>query len=130
MMNVAFLKKWSSCWRSSLLVLAIAGCGGGTPGTDPGPLKDKEAIAPLLPPGVTLESPIVPNPMFGASSITVADALASLQAYARDGAIHDGGLGSEVQFKRDGKVLGSGSAEKTKKKAKGAPTLTVIELAK
>jgi hypothetical protein len=114
-----------------LIVSSLGGCGGGGPVTDPGPLKDRDAIAKLLPTGVTLESPVVPNVMYGKSAKTIEDALAGLQAYVRDGAIHDGGLGSEIQFKRDGKVVGDAKGpDRSKKKGKLQPSLTVIELAK
>ena len=109
----------------------IVGCGARGLATDPGPLKDREAIAKQLPPGVTLESTVVPNMMYGNSAKTVEDALAGLQAYVRDGAIHDGGLGSEIQFKRDGKVVAdSKGPDRPKKRGKIQPSITVIELAK
>jgi hypothetical protein len=122
---------WASLSICCLIVSPIGGCGGGAPVTDPGPLKDRDAIAKLLPAGVTLESPVVPNVMYGNSAKTVEDALAGLQAYVRDGAIHDGGLGSGIQFKRDGKVMGDAKGpDSSKKKGKAQRSVTVIELAK
>jgi hypothetical protein len=127
----------SSPWRrapwacAGLLAASVflAGCGGcgSSLRTEPGPLKDRDAIVAALPRGVALDSPIVPSPMLGPNSKTVEEALTSLQAYVRDGKILDGGLGHEIRFE-----TGSGGSkpatEATKPgKTKGAPT-TVIKL--
>ena len=83
----------------ALILMMTLGCGSGSSRTAaPAPLKDRDAIAAALPKGVTLESSIVADPIFGASSKTVEEALANLMAYVRDGKIYDGGLGREIRF--------------------------------
>jgi hypothetical protein len=122
---------WARIILCCLLGSPHGGCGGGGPTTEPGPLKDRDAIVKALPGGVTLESPVVPNPMYGKSSKTVEDALASLQAYVRDNVIYDGGLGSEIHFKQDGKITKDAKGtDKARKKGKLQASQTVIELAK
>ena len=74
----------------------------------------------MLPSGVTLDTPIVPNELLGANAKTVGDALASLHAHVRGKQIVDGGMGQTIRIQKAG--------EKTSKKAKmGAMTITVAE---
>ncbi len=86
-----------------LLLVLQTGCGGGSSGSmAPAPLKDREAIIAALPTGVTLESAVIPDVLYGQSAKTVEDALAGLQAYVRGKSIYDGGLGREIRFERGG----------------------------
>ena len=111
----------------SLLFGLQPGCVGGSPGNlGSGPLKDREAIAAALPQGVNLESAVIPDVLYGQSSKTVEDALASLQAYVRGQTIHDGGLGREIRFEHSGKGPSDG---KSQKKQKSKVPYTVIMLA-
>jgi hypothetical protein len=114
-----------------LLVASLSppgcGAGGSSSSTTPGPLKDRDVIVAALPKGVTLDSPIVANPMLGPNSKTVEEALSSLQAYVRDGKILDGGLGHEIRFETGSGGAKSGAGASKPGKAKGAPT-TVIRL--
>jgi hypothetical protein len=103
------------------------GCGGGPATTQAGPLKDREAIAQALPQGVTLESPVVPDPLYGSTSKNVEDALASLQAYVRNKVIYDGGFGREIHFQPEGTNDSKSGAKSTKK---GKTRTTIIVLAK
>jgi hypothetical protein len=91
------------------------GCGPSTDPTVPPPIKeeDKSKIIALLPPGVTLESPIEPNPMLGPNSKTVGEALTALHAYVKDDKIYNGGMSGVIQFRT------SKEAGKTPKPAKG-----------
>ena len=82
---------------SVVFVTLALGCGGSGPPTDPGPLKEPDKIAGVLPSGVTLETPVNPDKFYGESSKTVAEALASLQAYVRAGVLYDG-IGHEIHF--------------------------------
>lgn len=77
------------------------GCGSAPDPTVAPPIKedDKAKIVALLPPGVTLESPIEPDPMLGPNSKTVGDALTSLHAYVKEDKIYNGGMSSVIQFK-------------------------------
>jgi hypothetical protein len=107
------------------LAVGAIGCGGsGSSSTPAAPLKDRDRIAAALPNGVTLESPVVPDKLYGESSKTVEDALASVQAYMRDGVIRDGGMGHEIQFD-----TGSKSTKKKTKTRKQAEPVKVIKLA-
>jgi hypothetical protein len=107
------------------LAVAAIGCGGsGSSSTQAAPLKDRDRIAAALPNGVTLESPVVPDKLYGESSKTVEDALASFQAYVRDGVIRDGGMGHEIRFD-----AGSKRTKKTTKTKKQAGPVKVITLA-
>jgi hypothetical protein len=109
----------------ALISIIPVGCGSGSKdGTSAGPLKDRDKLAAALPKGVTLESAIVADPLLGASSKTVEEALASLQAYVRDGKIHDGGLGREVRFELPG-----APSKSTDKKSKKGVSYTTIKLA-
>jgi hypothetical protein len=90
-----------------------------------GPLKDREAIASALPPGVTLASPVVPDARYGSSSKDVEEALASLQAYVRNNVIYDGGFGREIQFQPEG-AKDNKSAGKSTKKSKSPATVIVL----
>jgi hypothetical protein len=101
------------------------GCAGGSPTSQAGPLKDREAIATALPQGVTLASPVVPDPLYGSSSRNVEEALASLQAYVRDNVIYDGGIGREIHFQPAG-AKESKSAGKSTKKSKTRATVIVL----
>jgi hypothetical protein len=107
------------------LAVGAIGCGGsGSSSTQAAPLKDRDRIAAVLPNGVTLESPVVPDKLYGESSKTAEDALASIQAYVRGGVIRDGGMGHEIQFN-----TGSKSTKKTTKTKKQAEPVKVIKLA-
>jgi hypothetical protein len=112
-----------------LLVCLGSGCGSGSPGAGgPVELKDREKIVAALPKGVTLETPIVPNILYGESSKTVEQALANLQAYVRDGVIHDGGLGREIRFDTKAPTPGTPNPADRSRKGGKAP-YTVIVLA-
>ncbi len=116
---------WANMVWLGLCCATSFGCGGGPATTQAGPLKDREAIASALPPGVTLASPVVPDPLYGSTSNNVEDALASLQAYVRDKVIYDGGFGREIQFQPEG-AKESKSAGKSSKKSKKSPTVIVL----
>jgi hypothetical protein len=106
------------------LVATAGGCGGSKPSSSlPKPLQNREEIAALLPKGVTLESPVVPNKLYGESSKTVEDALAAVSAQVKDGVLHAGFIGPEIQFDNE-------TAKKPAKKFKKAEKPpTVIRLA-
>jgi hypothetical protein len=111
------------CYFALIAVLAgcAAGCGGKNTSTEPLPLRDREAVVAALPKGVTLETPVVPDKMYGEKSKTVEDALSSVQAHVRNGVLFDGGLGQEIRFESPGQK------QKTTKTSK-KPSL-VIHLA-
>ncbi len=98
---------------SPLLVALALGCGSSSP-TDPGPLKEPDKISPLLPSGITLETPVIPDKLYGESSKTVGEALASLQAYVRDGVIYDG-IGHEIHFDNEVQPKAKAKRGKTQK---------------
>jgi len=86
----------------AIVAVCAPGCGGGGLGggsTAPLPLQDRETVVAALPKGVTLETPVVGDKMYGESSKTVEDALASVQAHVTNGVLKDGGLGQEIQFR-------------------------------
>jgi hypothetical protein len=114
----------------ALLCIVDSGCGSGSTGsTALAPLKDKDAITAALPKGVTLESAIVADPVYGASAKTVEEALANLMAYARDGKLYDGGLGREIRFEPPGGAAKGSQKSTDKKGKKGAKSFTTIKLA-
>ena len=94
---MTIVARWIAGHFSVVFVTLALGCGGSGPPTDPGPLKDPDKIVGVLPKGVTLETPVNPDKFYGESSKTVAEALASLQAYVQDGVLYDG-IGHEVHF--------------------------------
>lgn len=104
-----------------VLSAALAGCGGAPAGPPPPPpLQNQDEIAAKLPSGVTLDTPIVPDNLFGENAKTVGDALASLHARVRDNQLVDGGMGQTIRFQKAG--------EKPSKKARmGAMTITLAE---
>ncbi len=108
---------------AGLLFLGPPGCGKGTSGPLPGPLKDREALAAALPPGVTFETAVIPDARYGFAR-TVEDALTSLQANVEGGAIHDGIAGQEIRFER-----GQPASKSSRKPATKSP-YTVIKLTK
>ncbi len=110
----------------SLILLAALGCGGAQDPTAPGPLKERDKVMNMLPSGVTLESPVKPNKLYGESSKTVEDALAAVQAYVRDGVLYDG-IGHEIHFDPEPRPKNQPKAARNKKPS--APK-TVITLAK
>jgi hypothetical protein len=123
----SFFKRCTLVALTCLLLVVQPGCGRGSPGKmGPGPLKDRDAIAAALPQGVSLDSPVVPDLLYGQAK-TVEDALASLQAYVRGQTIFDGGLGHEIRFEHGGK--GSTESKSPKKKQKAKVPYTVIMLA-
>lgn len=129
-----FAKALAGCAGSVLVALSCTmpmGCGlGATSSTAPAPLKEKETIASALPQGVTLETPVVADPLYGAESKTVGDALASLMAYTRDGKLYDGGMGREIRFEPAGGGGGKSAPKHVDKKGKkGATSYTTIKLA-
>lgn len=131
-MRVASLRRGRvvvACAGFLAVGLAPLGCGssGSSSNTAPVPLKEKEAIVAALPPGVTLDSPIEPNPMLGANSRNVEDALASLQAYVRDGKLIDGGLGHEIRFDADAGARPAAGPKPAKARGGSVPS-TVIKL--
>lgn len=107
---------------SAFFVTLAMGCGGGASPTDPGPLKEPDKVASALPSGITLETPVNPDKAYGESSKTVGEALASLQAYVRDGALYDG-IGHEIHFDNE-------PPAKTKRGKKNKAPRTVISLKK
>jgi hypothetical protein len=110
-----------------LLLVLEPGCGGGSASkVSPGPLRDRAAIAAALPEGVSLDSTVVPDVLYKEAK-TVADALASLQAYVRGQTIFDGGMGHEIRFEH-GKASTESKSPKKKQNAKVA--YIVITLAK
>ena len=114
----------------ALVCVVGPGCGSGsTGGTAPAPLKDKDAITAVLPTGVTLESAVVADPVYGASAKTVEEALASRMAYVRDGKLYDGGLGREIRFESPGGAAKGNSKSTSNKGKKGAKPFTTIKLA-
>lgn len=87
----------------------------------PPPLQNPDEIKALLPSGVTLETPIVPDKMFGENAKTVGDALASLHAQVRDKKLVDGGMGQTIHIQKPG--------EKAAKKSKGGGLTMTITIA-
>jgi hypothetical protein len=116
---------WANMVWLGLCCATSVGCGGGPATTQAGPLKDREAIASALPPGVTLASPVVPDPLYGSTSKNVEDALASLQAYVRNNVIYDGGIGREIRFQPEG-AKENKTAGKSIKKSKARETVIVL----
>jgi hypothetical protein len=116
---------WAGVVLCVMLSAFNSGCGRSSPTIQAAPLKDRDAIAKALPKGVTLECPVVPDVMYGSSSRTVEEALASLQAYVRDNVIHDGGLGREIRFQPEGSKDAK-SANKSRKKARTSQTVIVL----
>jgi hypothetical protein len=111
-----------------LLLVVQAGCGGGTSGNGvPAPLKDREAIIAALPSGVTLESPVIPDVLYGQSAKSVEDALTGLHAYVRGKTIYDGGLGREIRFEHGSKR--SADVKSPKKPQRSKVPFTVVMLA-
>jgi hypothetical protein len=108
------------------LALVAAGCGKTSPTTEPGILKEREDVIKALPKGVTLDSAVVPDKMYGESSKTVEDALRHLQAYVRERVLYDGGMGHEIRFD----PAPPGSQKKTVKKTMEQPVYMIIKLAK
>lgn len=110
-------------WIAGLLSALLVGCGGGGEApTKPPPLKNQDEIIAHLPSGVTLDTPIAPNPLFGEDAKTVGDALASLHAHVRDKKLVDGGMGQTIHFQKAG--------DKAPKKSKGLGgpmTITIAE---
>jgi hypothetical protein len=94
-----------------------SGCGSSPDPTAAPPIKeeDKGKIVALLPPGVTLDSPIESNAMLGPNSKTVGEALTAIHAYVKEDKIYDGGMGRLIQFK-------TGKADSKAKPAKSAKT--------
>lgn len=109
---------------SCALVTFALGCGRSASPTDPGPLKEPDKISPLLPKGVTLETPVNPDKLYGESSKTVQEALASLQVYVKDGVIYDG-IGHEVHF--DTETPAKAKSRSARGKSQKAPR-TVISI--
>jgi len=105
------------------LLLPLAGCGAsGEAPTKPPPLENQAEIVALLPSGVTLDTPIVPDKLFGEDAKTVGDALAALHAQVRDKKLIDGGMGQTIHIQKPG--------EKAPKKSKGlggSMTITVAQ---
>ena len=106
------------------IILCAGGCGGGSISTPTLSLSDRDAVAAILPKGVTLESPIVPNKLYGESSKTVEDALISLQAVVKNGLLQGGVMKQEIRFD-----TGSGSEGTKKTPKKPAGPVIVIQLA-
>jgi len=103
----------------ALMAACAPGCGGGARvSSEPLPLQDRENVAAALPKGVTFETPVIPDKMYGESSKTVEQALASLQAHVKGGVLLDGGLGQEIRFESPK------SKEKTSKRA-GKPYMII-----
>jgi hypothetical protein len=110
-----------------LLLGLGSGCGGGSPlASGPVELKDRDKIVAALPKGVTLDSAVVPNILYGNSSKTVEQALASLQAYVRDGVIHDGGFGREIRFDTKAPTSGASRSADPAHKSSRAPTMVIV----
>src|SRR5262245_16447881 len=108
------------------LAVVVLGCGGSQESTKVAELKDRENVIKALPQGVSLESPVVPDKMNGESAKTVEDVLRNLQAYVRDGALYDGGMGHEIRFES----ATADSGKQPPKKSKGGSPIRVIKLAR
>ena len=116
---------WANMIWLGLCCALNGGCRDGSSASQAVPLKDREAIISALPQGVTLESPVVPDALYGSSSKNVEEALANLQAYVRNNVIYDGGFGREIQFQPGG-AKESKSAGKSSKKSKTRSTVIVL----
>jgi hypothetical protein len=127
-MEVHFMskKRASNSYRSlsllALLALPIAACGGGGSATTPPAVEalDTASISSALPRGVTLETPVRADKLYGESSKTVQDALKNLVATVKDHTIYDA-LGKEIVFDSPGKAA--------PKPAKGKRAQVVVHLA-
>jgi len=109
------------------LALWAGGCSGSrSNSTGPGPLENRDSIATVLPKGVTLETPVVPNAFYGESSKTVEDALRHLRAYVRENVLYDGGMGHDIRFESGTPA----SPKKAVKKSKDQAPYMIINLAK
>jgi len=86
---------------------------------------DRGDLASALPEGISLDSPVIPDLLYGESSQTVGEALANLQAYVREGTLYDGGMGREIRFERAGKQVAKKGQTRT---AKGDAPLLIIKL--
>jgi hypothetical protein len=111
------------------MVVAASGCGGKNGSAEPGKLDKPEEVAAVLPTGVTLETPVVPDKLYGESSKTVAEALANLQARVNDGVLVSGYVGPEIRF--DSEPAAKLKPAKTSRTSKTKPTKppAVIRLA-
>jgi hypothetical protein len=107
---------------SVLVSVAVGGCGDGSVTTPPAiaPL-DTDKLAAALPTGVTLQTPVRPDKLYGESAKTVEDALKSLLATVKGNTIYDA-LGHQIRFESPGKAP-------AKTAAKGQGTQVVVYLA-
>jgi len=114
-------KRVAPVFLGVVLSAMLAGCGGAPEGPPPPPpLQNQEEIVAHLPPGVTLDTPIVPNELFGEKTKTVGEALASLHARVQGKQLVDGGMGQPIRIQKPG--------EKPSKRAKRSPmTITIAE---
>jgi len=106
---------------AALFALPIGGCGGSGPAQPAVAPADSEKLAAALPSGVTLQTPVRPDKLYGESAKTVEDALKNLLATVKNNAIYDA-LGHEIRFESPGKAP-------TKKAAKLKAPQTVVHLA-
>jgi hypothetical protein len=83
---------------------------------------DRDRIAAALPKGVTMESAVSPNGLYGGSSKTVEEALRYLAANTRGDVLYDA-IGHEIRFE-----TGKKDQPKTVKKKGGGPGITTIVL--
>ena len=106
-----------------LQLLLQSGCGPSA-GKVPGPIKNIDEIAALLPQGINLDTPVIPDARYGFSK-TVAEALHSLQATLDGKTIRDGQAGQEIRFEH-GKPATSGKSPKKKPAAKSPYTVIML----
>ncbi len=100
------------------LSVAASGCGGATDSSlAPTALENPEQVAAVLPKGVTMETPVVPDKRYGDTSKTVAEALMCLRAQVKNGVLFAGYAGPEIHFDNEpaAKIKPSRTAKKVQK---------------
>ena len=118
-----------ACSLALLVALAgtAGGCGGNNDSSEVGTIAKPEELSAVLPTGVTMETPVVSDSRYGASSKTVAEALASLHAQVKDGVLVAGYIGPEIHFDNEPTAKSKPSTTKSKKSKKPP---VVVHLAK
>jgi hypothetical protein len=110
------------------LFVAAGGCGGQSDAVGPAPLENPDEVAAVLPQGVTLDTPVVPDKLYGDSSKTVREALGAMRARVKDGVLVSGYVGPQIRFDSEPAAkLKPAPKSKTSKKAQKPPA--VIRLA-
>jgi hypothetical protein len=105
------------------LCVGTFGCGPSTPTFEPALLADREKVVSALPAGITMETAVLPSPLYGQSSKTVEDALKYLAANVRENLLYDG-IGHRIEFD-----TGAKDKAKTIKKQPGGPKTISIMIA-